>query len=390
MCSLFLRIQIPKPSALTPLIEKVPLSPAYWPFAEVVTSVFRFLHIPLRDVLQYDYNDVFPYWLHPPPKVCLTMSSLSKSADHPSLMKTSFLSHLPLHACSVPVYTDGSRRGGCVGASAVFPDLTVSHTLPSCSSVFTAELIALLLAVSRIVALNMHDAYTIFSDSRSALIALQNRTTRHPLVSIIQRFLCMLHARHKQLTFCWVPSHVGIHGNELADRAASHAATHNTICRRHIPDVVPLGHLPASDFYSQLKQGFFNCWQECWSDDRRGAKLRSIKPLLGKWSSSCRKSRHQEVVLARLRIGHTNVTHSYLMAKEDPPMCPHCRSESPLSVHHIFVDCEALTPTRDRLFPDLSTIPIQSRLSFLLSESPYFKCDTIFAFLRELALTYRI
>ena len=128
----------------------------------------------------------------------------------------------------------------------------------------------------------------------------------------------MLHARHKQLTFWWVPSHVGIHGNELADRAASHAATHNTICRRHIPDVIQLGHLPANDFYSQLKQGFFNCWQECWSDDRRGAKLRSIKPLLGKWSSSCRKSRHQEVVLARLRIGHTNVTHSYLMAKEDP------------------------------------------------------------------------
>ena len=101
----------------SPLIEKVPLSPAYWPFAEVVTSVFRFLHIPLREVLQYDYNDVFPYWLHPPPKVCLTMSSLSKSADHPALMKTSFLSHLPLHACSVPVYTDGSRRGCFRGLS---------------------------------------------------------------------------------------------------------------------------------------------------------------------------------------------------------------------------------------------------------------------------------
>src|SRR5678815_218101 len=109
MCSLFLRLQIPKPSAFTPLIAEVPCSPAYWPFAEVVASVFRFLLLPVRAVLQFDYGDVCPYWLYPPPVVSMRLSALSKSRDHPSLLKASFLSHFCLHRSSVSFYTDGSR-----------------------------------------------------------------------------------------------------------------------------------------------------------------------------------------------------------------------------------------------------------------------------------------
>ena len=390
MCSLYLRLQIPNPSALTPLIDEVSHSPAHWPFAEVVTSIFTYLRLPLRAVLQFDYNTAFPYWIYPPPMVCLRLASFLKSRDHPSLLKASFLSHLPFHANSVQIYTDGSLREGLVGSSAVFPDIQVSHTLPSCSSIFTAELVAIVLALYRIGTLTTQNSFTIFSDSRSALLALQSRPTRHPLISIIQRFLCMLHTRRKQVSFCWVPSHVGIPGNELADRAAFHAASHVVHCRLYLPLDIRLGLLPASDFYSRLKLGFLRCWQEFWSLDVHGAKLRSVKPLLGNWPSSYSESRHREVILSRLRIGHTNVTHSYLMAGENPPVCPFCSSMTPLSIHHIFVDCEALTASRDRFFPNLSSVPLRSRFSYLLSDSPTFCSDAVFAFLRDLALTYRI
>jgi len=35
-------------------------------------------------------------------------------------------------------------------------------------------------------------------------------------------------------------------------------------------------------------------------------------------------SRKKETVINRLRIGHTHLTHSYLITKQDPPSCEIC------------------------------------------------------------------
>ena len=58
----------------------------------------------------------------------------------------------------------------------------------------------------------------IFSDSLSALQALGKLKTDHPLLIQIQEFLH--NADQKEIVFMWVPGHVGIRGNEAADRAA--------------------------------------------------------------------------------------------------------------------------------------------------------------------------
>ena len=44
-----------------------------------------------------------------------------------------------------------------------------------------------------------------------------------------------------------------------------------------------------------------------------GNKLLDIKPTIGEYQSVVRNFRKEEVVLARLRLGHTRVTHSYLL-----------------------------------------------------------------------------
>lgn len=48
-------------------------------------------------------------------------------------------------------------------------------------------------------------------------------------------------------------------------------------------------------------------------------------------------SRRDEVFIVRLRIGHTRMTHGYLMAKEDPPSCPTCGTL--IAVKHILLEC---------------------------------------------------
>ena len=62
-------------------------------------------------------------------------------------------------------------------------------------------------------------------------------------------------------------------------------------------------------------------------------KLHSIKPSLGEWQPNYRIDR----TLARLRIGHTFITHSFLMKGEEWPLCISC--QEPFSVKHFRLDC---------------------------------------------------
>ena len=66
-------------------------------------------------------------------------------------------------------------------------------------------------------------------------------------------------------------------------------------------------------------------------------KLHSVKPVLGNWQSCCRQSRKDEVVLCHVHIGHTHLTHSYILRKDSPPQREHCHCI--LTVRHILVVC---------------------------------------------------
>ena len=141
------------------------------------------------------------------------------------LFRSQSLSHMESHQASIPVFTDGSKSAEGVGAAAVFPAQTLSHTLPMEASIFTAELWALLIALSFVFSRLSNESHVLYSDSRSALEAIKAIYTTNPLVLLIQNFLRHLHSRRKQITFCWIPAHVGIQGNEKADQSSKLAAT---------------------------------------------------------------------------------------------------------------------------------------------------------------------
>ena len=107
---------------------------------------------------------------------------------------------------------------------------------------------------------------------------------------------------HKQIIFCWLPSHVGIRGNEKADKAAKSALSLEPSNLK----------LPYTDFKPAINKYLLNKWQLVWNTAVDN-KLHSIKSILGEWRPAFRADRKEEVVLARLRIGHSFITHSYLL-----------------------------------------------------------------------------
>ena len=60
----------------------------------------------------------------------------------------------------------------------------------------------------------------IFSDSLSAVQALGELKTDHPLLIQIKDMLHKIDVDQKEIGFMWVPRHVGIRENEAADLAA--------------------------------------------------------------------------------------------------------------------------------------------------------------------------
>ena len=76
-------------------------------------------------------------------------------------------------------------------------------------------------------------------------------------------------------------------------------------------------------------------WQTSWNNSI-GNKLLDIKPTIGEYQSVLRNIRREDVVLARLRLGHTRVTHSYLLQGEEHPQCVGC--DALFTVRHFFLE----------------------------------------------------
>jgi len=77
-------------------------------------------------------------------------------------------------------------------------------------------------------------------------------------------------------------------------------------------------------------------------------QLHAIRPTVGDYKQKTYLLRHDTVLLNRLRIGHTRLTHSYLLSGDDLPECGTC--QCPLTVKHILVECVDLKDVRNKHF----------------------------------------
>ena len=49
--------------------------------------------------------------------------------------------------------------------------------------------------------------------------------------------------------------------------------------------------------------------------------------------------------MAQIRLGHTRVTHSYLLLGEEQPQCVGC--DAPFTVHHFLLECDDSAQVRN-------------------------------------------
>ena len=188
------------------------------------------------------------------------------------------------------------------------------------------------------------------------------------LVQDILQCITSLYAAGKVIKLCWIPSHVGIGGNERADSAAKRAAL--TTAHRRLP-------LPAKDFFPCVHKYTRDDWQRQWSILANN-KLKHIKPRLGAWASSLRKSRREEINLCRLRIGHSLASHRYLLCGDPRPKCPRC--DDSLSIRHVLIECPQFALERARYFG----MEASALTMFMLLNDDSYLVDKVLEYMKDI------
>ena len=329
-------------------------------------------HLEGCDILidQINEDDIYdiPPWEISTPTVNLGLHSSSKSETLDSEYRQRFLEINDYYEKKgyVPVYTDGSKTDNYVSSSAVFPVDIFKVNLPVHTSIFTAEAVALKLAVQHIQREAIRKS-VIYSDSLSCLQALQNKTLENPIIREIVPIITYLEEVDSKIEFCWIPGHIGIKGNEKADEIAKEPINHK------IYDIKT----PYSDYRPRISNYVNSLFQAKW-DVCDNNKLHEINETFLSSLKLYSNNRKEDVILTRLRIGHTRLTHKHYLTGDYRPECIPC--DCSLTIKHILIECVDTAEIREQYFncPDLKTL-FNSVAG-----------DTILAFLSEVNLMNKL
>lgn len=225
------------------------------------------------------------------------------------------------------IYTDGSKTTTSTTMAIINQHKKVDFLaiLDQRSSIFTAESTAIFCALKKYK--NIRGKFLICSDSKSTITAIQNIHNRNITISKIRDILIKYPNKFKIM---WIPGHIGILGNTLADEAAKYAT------------IAPIIRYPSSNkidiakiIYTAIKQTETNDWIN-YNHHYKNFNPNNITPS---YPSAASKNSIQKYI--RLRLGHTYITHRYLLNRTNPEICPLCNTEA-LNIHHLIFNCESM------------------------------------------------
>ena len=374
-CRHYLRLKQQEQSSTHELVTKAFQENTPWKFKKNVQSI-------LGDECEKEINILnqrearVPSWHNTTMNVCESVAA-ETSHSTPHLNAILFKEHAEKHESGIQVYTDGSKNQQGVGAAVVMPGLSLSDSisLPKEASIFTAESVAIILAMELIDRLPQ-EKFTIYSDSRSVLTALLQFEPKNPLIGKIKEWTHYFHmSRQTEIQFCWTPAHAGIQGNEAADSAAKSATSQPA---KQI-------YLPYTDYNPFVRRAVQEKWQSRWNQETEN-KLHKIKPTITKWKSSFHKRRRYETILTRIRIGHSNFSHVHLMKQEQQPRC----CGVPLTVKHSLVCCVRNKAIRDAMYPQVREMTPDEAMKVILAENQEFNVEKLMEYLRRIDIYNKV
>lgn len=266
-----------------------------------------------------------PPWIINLPEINRNLLQYNKNETNPLLIIQKFNEIMENQQGFYEVYTDASKTEDGATAAFMSPNYSTAYKLNKTCSIYHGELMAILKALEYIKTIEQQNII-IISDSLSALSSLSQIFLNNPILLSIKTVLYNLQLQHKTVKVLWIPSHIGIKGNEDVDKLARGSIGDDTI-----PTIQEIVH---TDYKKTVKDSIIREWQSQWNNSQ--SKLFQVNKHVTPWKSNP-ASRNHQIILYKLRIDHTRITHSYLLSIRNPPTCEVCQSQ--LSIQHILEEC---------------------------------------------------
>lgn len=275
----------------------------------------------------------------------------------------------------IHIYTDGSFEAstGKSGIGVYSPNKKFSFAsrLPNHTQICTAEIIAINKALCFILENNWNKA-VILSDSKSALqkITAINFDVHRDYASLAtKRGIIDALNNNIDIQLGWIPGHMGIKGNQVADQLANLGRNMN----------IPMNvNLDKGNFLPKFKYNIKEEWKTLWKEliKKKGSQYANITTELPNtiWFNRFEyKNRRHLTTIIRMKSGHCLTPyHLFKINRMDNPFCEcgqvgtlnHIMLECPINISNIFNLYQELAknkiPTPISIFSLLNNINSQS------------------------------
>ena len=293
-------------------------------------------------------------------KTTLQDQSLNKNSN-PLELKQGTLetvdsySNVPIHA-----YTDGSAFKATINAGAGvllnFPDGSKTRLSDPCGRYctnYTAEIKAMSNAVNT---LDSHfsqntqnqENIVIFTDSLSALQDLEDTSNKmnSEITDLALKIDTLLNKFPIQVNLQWIPGHIGIQGNETADKLAREGAA------KEQPDT-PLDMQTTKRI---LQNNSKEEWMNRWAQGKTGRAVYREMNHPKKNDNINKLKRAEQSTIFQWRTTHARVNfHHNRLNPQHAPLCRNC--DAPYeTVSHVLLECPSLQHLRRELLPPQPSI----------------------------------
>lgn len=290
-----------------------------------------------KQVLETKKLPEIPPWHFINNTVDIGLADIIRKDECPDKIKSISLEYFEKYQNSMHIYTDGSKSDSGRVSSAFFvkeKDLKFKYRITDKLTIYTAELVAIRETLNWVIQNenrfnNVHNI-AIFSDSKSSLESLnKEKSAERP--NLLIEILETLTKIHTKITFVWIPAHVGLPGNEIADQLAKSAINSANI------DLEVA--FEARELYPMVQQYITKKWQECWDKNPTLNHYKILEPKVnnkGKFiGKNCRKN---QVQITRLRLGACCLnTHLQKIGCHPDGLCDSCKV--PDTIEHFILSC---------------------------------------------------
>lgn len=268
------------------------------------------------------------------------------------------LDYIQTQSNKYQVYTDGSKTEKGVGIGIYFIDTMegISKFFKLDLSIKTTEIIAIFLAIKLAMAMNKTDII-IYTDSRSACKSIKSYLSTPTVMQYYENRIIHLVNKFsdRKVKIQWIPAHVGIPGNESADKLAGRY-THTL----EAPSIEPNVYIPIQDALRICKNIIHNTWIQQFKHmtEHKGTFHKSliVEPKTHIWFKNTKLNSTQLKQILRLRSGHAfNKKHLHMINLTNTDTCDTCNTQE--DTEHIILHCTQYINIR-RKYPALNRLTL--------------------------------